>query len=254
MAESPPWRPFGGGTTILPAIHDQPIVRDGGAARWMSVAGIPEVAAAICVDDDVLAFGAATRLRDLEFDPLVRLHAPILATAVRLVAGPAIRNAASIGGSLGSGGMSPDPATALTALGSRLVILREGQSVELSIEKLRYDDLIVEVRIPLARTVTGSAYRRFTTRGGADRPIVTVAVSRYQDQTRIAVGAAFSTARRMVGTERAIAAGHDPQAAIEAELRSVRVINDDRASASYRRRVIAVLVTRALDAAGRRDG
>jgi len=54
----------------------------------------------ITVADGVLTIGALTRHVEIERSDLVRLHAPLLAQAVRHVAHPAIRNRGTLGGSL----------------------------------------------------------------------------------------------------------------------------------------------------------
>ena len=84
-----------GGTDALPNIkhglHEPDVVVHLGRLRALRG-----------VDDrgDTLAIGALTSLFDVEHDPLVRAHAPSLAQAASLVAGPQLRRMGTLGGNL----------------------------------------------------------------------------------------------------------------------------------------------------------
>ena len=256
LADDPDLQALGGGTAVVPALSARDGIGSPTERRWLAVDSLAELLAPIRLDDGWLTFGAATTLRSLELEPLVLRHAPLLAAATGSVAGPAIRNQATIGGSLALGLWSPDPATAMVALDGRIVVGRTDGIAEIRPEERRPRDLIIGVRIPVASSDPQGvawAYRRHTMRGAADRPIVTVAVmadvAGSAGDVRIAIGAATAAVVRLTATEAAVVQGDDAMTAAAAELEGLAIRTDDRASAGYRRRVAAVLVGRAVAAA-----
>jgi CO/xanthine dehydrogenase FAD-binding subunit len=66
----------------------------------------------LSVDDDVLTIGALMRHHRVESSPVVREHLPLLASAIRWIGHPQIRNRGTIGGSLAHA----DPAAELPAI------------------------------------------------------------------------------------------------------------------------------------------
>ena len=106
------------------------------------------------------------------------------------------------------------------------------------------DELLVEVRVP---PCAGRAvYRKFRSRSSEDRPCVAVAAALRDGALRVVVGAVADTPQHFPD---ACALG--PAAAAEIGRRyaeRIAPIEDARGSASYRRRVIAVEVRRAIEA------
>ncbi len=82
--------------------------------------------AGITFSEGHVRIGAMTRLSDIERDPLVALHLPLLAQAVRSVAAPSVRNRATIGGNIagGTGCLWP----ALLALGATMEVWTGGRA------------------------------------------------------------------------------------------------------------------------------
>jgi 4-hydroxybenzoyl-CoA reductase subunit beta len=84
-----------GGTDVVPNIkhglHSPDVVVHLGRLR--ALRGVHD-------DGDTLAVGALTTLFDVEHDALVRAHAPALALAAGLVAGPQLRRMGTLGGNL----------------------------------------------------------------------------------------------------------------------------------------------------------
>lgn len=72
--------------------------------------------AGVSVHLGVLRVGATTRDAALEYDPVVRRHAPMLAGAIPLIGHAAIRNRGTIGGSLAHADRAAElPAVALAS-------------------------------------------------------------------------------------------------------------------------------------------
>lgn len=87
--------PIAGGTDLVPNMKHRLFT----PAHLVSLRGLPELYG-IEVRDGVLSIGAAETLATISCHPLVLRHAPALARAAGLVAGPQHRNVGTIGGNL----------------------------------------------------------------------------------------------------------------------------------------------------------
>lgn len=125
--------------------------------------------------DDVLRIGAMTRERQLEFDPLISRHAPLLAEAAPFIAHPQIRNRGTIGGSI----VQADPAAELPvlmlALNARLKarnvsyerwIDAKDFSVGMFTTALEPDEILVEIELPFMPSHTGWSFMEVAPRVG----------------------------------------------------------------------------------------
>lgn len=112
LAENPGSIPIAGGTDILVQI------REGhpGLDRLVDINGLAELRRIELTPEGDLVIGSGTTFTDLLTDPLIAGHAPILVDAARDVAGPQIRNTATIGGNVCNGAPSADSAAPLLVL------------------------------------------------------------------------------------------------------------------------------------------
>jgi carbon-monoxide dehydrogenase medium subunit len=200
--------------------------------------------------------------RTVERHALVKESWPALAFAFSVVASPRVRNQATVGGVVADADYASDPPAMLAALGARVVARSVRGEREVPMDEfvlghyetaLEGDELVTEVRVP--RGAGRSVYRKFRSRSGEDRPCVSVAATRHNDELRVVVGAvagrpqffpevcALARGERL-GGELAAEIGHRYAEEIEP-------ISDSRGSARYRRRVVAVEVRRALEELGR---
>jgi len=198
-----------------------------------------------------LRLGAMTTHRAVELSPVVRERWPALATTFGLVASPRVRNQATVGGVLADADHASDPPAMLVALGARAVARSVRGEREIPIEdlivsyyttSLAPDELLVEVRVrggPHRAT-----YRKFRSRSHEDRPCVGVAACRRGDELRVVVGA---VAERPQWFPDLCGSVGDPAEIGRAYAEAIEPISDVSGSSSYRRRVIAVEVRRALE-------
>ena len=116
---------------------------------------------------------------------------------------------------------------------------------------LRPDELLVELRIPIARPGQGFAFEEHSRRPG-DFAIVGVAASVEKSRARLAFCGIGPCAQRAVGAEKALEAG-DIEAACDLAASELDPPTDLHADAEYRRHLIRVLarraITRAMEAA-----
>ena len=129
----------------------------------------------IRADGAVLRIGAMTRERQLEFDPLIAGHVPLLAEATPYIAHPQIRNRGTIGGSL----VNADPAAELPvlvlALGGRLRarnisgerwIDAQDFFAGMFTTALTPEEILVEIELPFIPARTGWSFMEVAPRAG----------------------------------------------------------------------------------------
>jgi carbon-monoxide dehydrogenase medium subunit len=143
----------------------------------------------IALEGERVRIGALTRHAEIERSELVARHLPLLATAIREVAHPAIRSRGTFGGSCALADPAAElPACAL-ALGATFVL--RGASGERRVAAadffrglyetaLRPGELLVAAEFPLARAGAASAFGEFSRRHG-DYAIVGLAACAWRD-------------------------------------------------------------------------
>ena len=203
-----------------------------------------------------IAIGALTRHRDLEIDPVLHDHAPLLAKAASLVGDPQVRHRGTIGGSLAHGDPASDLPAAVLAMGGTLVAtgprgvrrIPAADFFEGFLETaLAPDELLTEVRVPDAAGA-GWSFQKFTRRA-QDWAIVGCAVVR-GDITGVALVNMGPTTLRAGAVEEALAAGASAGDAAAHAAEGTEPSSDITASAEYRSHLARVLVRRALVEAG----
>lgn len=213
-----------------------------------------------------LAIGAATSLEDIATSGLVLEKAPILARTAAEMGNPGIRNVATIGGNLITASRAADIPLPLLALDAQLTLVSEhgervipiGQFFKRSHKTVRQDDeLLTEIHIPPASGQ--SAFVRLGRRKVFACGVLGAAVRVVLDDgkctdARIVAGSMAPTPVRCAGAE-GILRGKPltSELAVEAAAQAVgecKPIDDERASAWYRRRVMKTLIARAINQAG----
>jgi CO/xanthine dehydrogenase FAD-binding subunit len=207
-----------------------------------------------------LAIGAMTRQRVVERSIAVVEAAPLLTRVLADVGYPSTRNRGTIGGTVAHADPAGEVPCALIALDAEIVLAtRERQRVLPAdgfflgpyMTQREPDEAIVELRIPTITRAFGFA--EFARKSG-DFALAMSAVAFAGGETRIAVGGSGPAPTRVHAAEAELG-GPTPWAAeaiasaaqIAAE--AVEISDDAHGSASYRRRVLAVVVRRALELA-----
>ncbi|GAA5228985.1 xanthine dehydrogenase small subunit [Paeniglutamicibacter antarcticus] len=211
------------------------------------------------VTDDHLEIGAALTLSEVE--RLLDGSVPLLAHLFPLFASRLIRNAATIGGNLGTGSPIGDIAPALLALDAELVLSspRGDRTISLDDYFTGYrtsvraeDELIRAVRIPTPLAPLSRFYK-VAKRKYDDISSVAVAIAATVtdggiEHIRIGVGGAAATTLRAKNTEAALlnkpwTAGTF-EAAASIMLAEGTPMSDHRASAAYRSATLAQSIRR----------
>jgi aerobic carbon-monoxide dehydrogenase medium subunit len=208
-----------------------------------------------------LAIGALTRHHDLEEDPLVQEHVPIVSHTAGLIGDPQVRHRGTIGGSAAHGDPASDLPTVLTALDADLVV--RGPGGERTIPAAEFfrgvfetalgpQDVLTEIRIPKLGPA-GWSYVKFTRRAQDWATVGVAAVVRRSngtiDNAAIALTNMGPTPVRARAAEDALKTPGDVAAAADAVAQQSDPPSDTSGSAEYRRHLATVLARRALEEA-----
>jgi carbon-monoxide dehydrogenase medium subunit len=204
-------------------------------------------------DGDTLAIGGLTRHHDVEYDAVLREHAPLLAAAAGEVGDPQVRHRGTLGGSLAHGDPASDLPAVVLALRGDIVVRGSGGERVIAADDffrgfletaLAPDEIITEVRVPKTGGA-GWAFEKFNRRA-QDWAIVGVAAVG-GDAPGVALVNMGSTPVRAGAVEGALRGGASAADAAALAGDDTDPPSDLNASPDYRRHLARVLVGRALD-------
>ena len=260
LAERPDAKPLAGGQSLIPAMNFR-LARPAALVDLNRVAELAYVRAA----DGGLRIGAMARQRAVERSPVVQRVTPLLAEAMPFIAHPQIRNRGTVGGSLAHADPAAELPAVMLALDARLearsrsgtrTIPATAFFTGLFGTALAPDELLVEIALPPLPPASGTAFVEVARRHG-DYALAGAAVVVTLDgrgRCRDARMALLSVgAGPVLATEAMkVCVGESPSdemlraAAETAATRDIDPPSDIHASATYRRRLVAVLTRRAL--------
>ena len=223
-------------------------------------------------DGDGLRIGALARIRDLGEDGVVAARAPVLAAAAGRMASSQVRNLGTVGGNLCWASPSADLNVPLLLLDAAVELARRdgGDTARRTLPLADFlvgsetnaragDELLTAVSIPATALDLAGGFRKSGTRVGLDTTLASVGVAAAVEDgvlrgPRVAFGGVAANAMRAPRTEAALAdrrvdAG-TVAAAAEAAGGEIDPPDDARASAWYRRELIATFVARLLHELG----
>ena len=221
----------------------------------------------IALRDDGLAIGALVTHTEIMRSPVIRELFPALADAAHTIGAVQTRNLGTLGGNLVTAVPSLDSGPALVALEAQVMMLGPAGGRRLPLADfftgpretvLKPDELLIEIVIPKKNLGKPTSFQKFGLRKGQALALVNVAASVWlsKDQSsfvepRIALGAVAPTIIRAPRAEAYLEGrAATPETMAEAgriAAGEAKPISDFRASAEYRRELIAVLTRRALE-------
>ncbi len=228
---------IGGGTVVTPLLTHGVIWP--ARVLMLGAAGLDRIVDGT-VDGGPLRVGAAVTL-----EALATVAPEPLAAAAR-IPDYEIRGQATVGGNIMVGG---DLQAALVVLGAKVRSAGAGgERLEPVQDFIAAPGgrLVLGLEVPRPRAGAFVQQRR---RHSHTHPVLTVAVARRDDGVHVAVGALAERAPAVAcpSVERALAGGATAREAAARVLEDVHPEDDPLASAWYRRRVLPVLVARALE-------
>jgi len=235
-----------GGHSLLPLMR----LRFARPALLVDVGGIEELR---YVRDagDRLAIGALSRHHDLETDPLLQEHCPLVSYAASLIGDRQVRHRGTIGGSISHGDPASDLPTVLLALDAEIVVrgpegvrtlAADGFCTGVFDTVLGRQDVVTEIRVPKLGE-TGWSYLKFTRRAQDWATVGVAAV--VNGGARIALTSMGPIPVHARAAEEAFASGGAEAAAAVADEGSDPQ-TDTAATADFRRHLARVLTRRAL--------
>lgn len=173
LVQNPSCQALAGGTDILVKLRETLQ-----AAHLVDISALPELCGQSLSSSGLIRLGANTTFTDLVRSPLVATHIPVLAEAADQVAGPQIRNVATLGGNLCNGAVSADSAAPLLILNAQLHLQSASGQRRLPLAAwfkgpgkvaLLPGELLLAIEIePAAYTHFGAAYHKYAQRAAMD--------------------------------------------------------------------------------------
>jgi CO/xanthine dehydrogenase FAD-binding subunit len=248
-----------GGQTLVPLMAMR-------LARPSLLVDIDAIAAlkGIALEGDMLQIGAGTRHGAVERSALVTEKVPLLALAIRHVGHGQIRNRGTAGGSIAHGDPAAEiPLVAVTLGASLLTETSMGQGrirardfyLGPMTTRLAAEAIIARIDLPIWKGHVGAGFHEVSPRQG-DFALVAAAAQIELDEeglcrrAAIGLGGAAPTPLACDAASRLLV-GRRPDAAAIAEAakaacEAAEPGSDSHGSADYRRRLVGVLVARAL--------
>jgi carbon-monoxide dehydrogenase medium subunit len=244
-----------GGQSLVPMMN----LRVVSPAVLIDINRVPALSGVRTTDRGV-TIGAMTRQKDVLGDALIRRDAPLVAEALGHVGHVQTRSRGTIGGSLAHADPAAELPLAMVALdavftvrnlrGSRDIRARDFFRDALT-TALAADELLVEIRVPIAPPGTRVAFREYSRRQG-DFAIAAAAVQRSGGDLRIsaAVGGVAVVPRHCPGLAGLAASGTLDRRRLEEianrTLDDFEPLSDHHASGEYRRRLGALALADCL--------
>ena len=215
-----------------------------------------------------LRIGALVTHTEIMGSAIIRQELPALVDAAHTIGAVQTRNLGTLGGNLVTAVPSMDSGPTLVALDAIVTVAGPGGRRQMPLADffvgprktvLKSDELLVEIIIPKENVGKPTHFLKFGLRKGQALALVNVAASFWVGEgntfkaPRIGLGAVAPKVIHAAAAERYLegkAITLDAMAeAGKLAVNDAKPINDFRASASYRRDLIAVLTRRALEAA-----
>lgn len=248
-----------GGTDLIIQLRS----RETEAEYILDLGGLEELKQ-IRLEGENIILGSMTTFTQVEEDPIIRKHVPVLAEAAGSVGSPQIRNRGTVGGNIANAAVAADSVPALMALdakvklvstaGERVVELVE-VPVGLNKTSIRRDEILTEIIIPVPKENTLGAFIKIGRRKAMAiaRLNLALQVTFEADRiasARLALGAVGTTAYRVPEVEELLAGQ-----VLSAELvdKACKTVNEvvanklgSRPTAPYKKTIAAAALRRAF--------
>jgi len=261
-------KPIAGGTDL---VLDLKQGRHAPVHTLIDLTSVPEMNA-LELRGDELYIGAAVPVNRIALDPLVGAHAQALVEACNLIAGPQVRNVATLGGNAAHALPAADGTIALTALEAQVEVAAVSGTHRMPFTSLflgpgksalnKSEELIVGFYLPQITKGQASCFKRIMRPQGVALPILNCAVwiDRTKDMVKdihIAVGPGGPIPLRAIEAEKTLRGQPFNEESFSHTLDSVlgeaKFRNSARrASSEYRRHIVAGLFKDVLETAWER--
>jgi len=196
-----------------------------------------------------IEIGAMATFRDIEVNPiLIKYFDGILPQSVSNIIGVQFRNIVTVGGTVYSQYGFSDLITALLALDTEVVLYKKGQmTLKDFLEENLDRDILIKIMIPKTER---SAVFKMMRNSQSDYAILNAAVSSFQDEWKIVVGARPQRAKIAEEASKYLSSSQkteeDIAYAAELAAKELSFGTNIRASKEYREHISKVLIKRAV--------
>jgi len=255
-------RVFAGGTDLLVKMKHRRIT-----PRYViNLKSIPGLDYISYDDKEGLRIGALASLEAVKTYATIQQRFGILAEAAGVVGSVAIRNQGTIGGNLCNAAPSAETGPALIALAAKVKIVGLGGERTVALEEfftgpgetvLQTGEILTEVQVANLPSRSGGIYLKHSLRGMDIARVGVGVVITLDGETcadiKIALGAVAPTPIRARKAE-AVIKGQEPkkelmERAAQIASEESRPIDDIRSYAEYRRKMVGILTTQAIEQA-----
>ncbi len=246
--------PIAGGTDLLLDLKQG---RHAPVHTLIDLTFVPEMTV-LELRGDELYIGAAVPVNRVALDPLTGTHAQALTEAANLIAGPQVRNTATLGGNVAHALPAADGTIALTALDAQAEVASPTGTSRMPFTSLfagpgksaldKSKEIIVGFYLPISKPHQASCFKRIMRPQGVALPILNCAAwlereSEIVKDIHIAVGPGSSTPFRATEAEAAlrgqIVNSENLNCTIESLLGQAKFrTSARRASADYRKHIV----------------
>ncbi len=265
LAQHAPARVLAGGTDLLADLKSSPAHAPGTVVDISRAGDLRKIE----VNARGLCLGALVTHSEIMASKVIREMLPALVDAAHTIGAVQTRNLGTLGGNLVTAVPSVDSGPTLVALDALVTIAGPAGRRQLPLTEffvgprrtaLRPDELLVEIVVPKANLYKPAHFLKMGLRKGQALALVNAASSLWLDakkntcrDVRIALGAVAPTVVRARRAEQFLegraASAENLAEAGRLAVEDARPISDMRASAEYRRDLVAVLARRTLEAA-----
>ncbi len=260
LKENPLARVLAGGTDILLQIQKDKYRH----CLLVDINDLNHLAGISCTATG-LWIGAATRLSEVVKSDQLTGAFQVLRQAASLIGSPQIRNMATIGGNLCNASPSADMSAPLIVLDAQAEIMSVERKRVVPLTDffsgpskniLKPGEMLAGLQIPLPARGAAAVYHKHSTRRAMDLAVVGVSVMLWcidgDYHARIGLSAVAPTPIRARRAEQLISGVKDIDAALISQVAMQAVgecnpISDVRASAEYRRAMVAAMTKKALE-------
>jgi 2-furoyl-CoA dehydrogenase FAD binding subunit len=248
-----------GGQSLVPALNMR-LARPSVLVDLNRLPGLDEIAE----EDGALRIGALARQAAAERSPLVRERCPLLAECLPFVGHFATRNRGTVAGSIAHADAAAELPLVFVALGgvvvtSRRTIPAEEFFVTHYTTALEPDELVVATTWPRVREGEGWAFEEFTLRHGDFALAAAACLLRVEDgrlaEVRLVAGA-VTDRPELLAVQSLVGESDEAEVARAAGALAAAAVDPPpnlHGSPEYRRRLVAVLVERAVGRAWSRS-
>lgn len=252
-------RIIAGCTDLIVSLEKQ----DAFISTVMDIGRIPELSG-ICIEDNRVKIGANVTLTEIQKNQQIQKQAPHFIKAVRSIGSVQIRNIATLAGNIGNASPAADGVLPLLTLNGVVTLKKKHGVREMSLDSfliapgrtaIEPDELIAAITFSIPEGDFFGSFQKLGLRKAMNIAVANVAVlikmvdGKVTD-TRISLGAVGPTAIRAFGAEKELNGSNLTDQVIarigELGAQNSSPIDDIRASAGYRRKMIRALVIRCL--------